>query len=75
MFKKKNVFVWIAGLVTLFLINILIEALALPAMGLDNTPKNDIYFMSWWAVTGLWFFFGLILLNHYDQVKQSNQTA
>ncbi|MBX2877859.1 MAG: hypothetical protein KTR30_37410 [Saprospiraceae bacterium] len=58
---------WILGFVLLFLINVLMEAVLLPYWNLDNTPKNDIYFQSWWVLVGLWAIFGQRVLTYYER--------
>ena len=51
--------IWVLGFFVLFLFNAFVEAILLPRWGLDDTPRNDIYFQCWWAVVGLWFLFGI----------------
>lgn len=58
---------WGLGFVGLFLINVLVEAVLLPYWKLDNTPRNDIYFQSWWVVVGLWAIFGLSVLTYFER--------
>lgn len=61
---------WILGFVLLFLINVLVEAVLLPYWDLDNTPRNDIYFQSWWVLVGLWAILGLRVLTYFDRKFQ-----
>ncbi|MDF1694763.1 MAG: hypothetical protein P1U56_02975 [Saprospiraceae bacterium] len=61
---KKNV-IWISGFVLLFLLNLAVEFFILPTIGLDNTPKNDIYFKIWWLAVGTWLIIGRILIDRY----------
>lgn len=58
----KRFFTWCAGFVVLFSINLLVELVVFPHWGLENTQDNDVYFMSWWIVVGLWFVFGYVIL-------------
>lgn len=58
---------WILGFVVLLFINVLVEAVLLPYWNLDNTPKNDIYFQSWWVFVGLWAILGLRLLSYFER--------
>ena len=60
--NKKKLLKWGFGFLSLFLFNVVVESIVLPALDLDNTPKNDLYFQAWWACTVLWLFFGLRLL-------------
>ena len=58
---KRNI-IWGLGFVVLFLINAIVELILLPLWGLDNTPKNDIYFKGWWVIVVIWLLFGRIFL-------------
>ncbi|NRB51674.1 MAG: hypothetical protein HRU41_28635 [Saprospiraceae bacterium] len=58
---------WILGFVLLLLVNVLVEAVLLPYWNLDNTPKNDIYFQSWWLLVGLWAILGLRWLAYLER--------
>jgi quinol-cytochrome oxidoreductase complex cytochrome b subunit len=61
---------WIIGFIVLFMINLVVELYLLPLWGLDNTPKNDIYFKCWWIVVGVWFLFGMQLVRSAGRKKQ-----
>ena len=50
--------IWCAGFVALFAFNLLVEAFLLPALNLENTPRNDLYFIGWWVAVGLWLGLG-----------------
>ena len=63
----KRLVLWGAGFIVLFLINALVELALLPLWGLDNTDKNDIYFISWWIVVGMWLVFGNEILKALDR--------
>lgn len=60
---SRQVLLWGAGFVLLFLFNALVELVFLPLWGLDDTPRNDLYFKAWWIAVVLWFFCGHRLLN------------
>ncbi|MDP8204578.1 MAG: hypothetical protein P9L95_08625 [Candidatus Tenebribacter mawsonii] len=62
--NKKRLLIWLSGFIVLVLIDLLVEFLLLPLIGLDNTTKNDIYFQIWWIVVGIWLIFGLIFLKY-----------
>ncbi|MBT8448294.1 MAG: hypothetical protein KJO69_01305 [Gammaproteobacteria bacterium] len=64
---------WFSGFVVLFVFNVIVEAFVLPAIGLDNTPKNDIYFQIWWLVVITWLFFGLPIINKKLPKKQDSK--
>ncbi len=59
----KRFALWGAGFAVLLGFDLLVEAFVLPAVGLDGTPKNDLYFQAWWIAVGAWFLFGLPLLD------------
>lgn len=59
--------IWIGGFVALFLFNVVVEVFVLPALDLDNTPRNDIYFQTWWLVVITWLLVGLKLLRKLEQ--------
>ena len=61
--NKKHLLIWIFVFVLLFVFNALTEAVLLPWWGLDNTPKNDLYFKIWWGVVAVWLLFGWPILN------------
>jgi quinol-cytochrome oxidoreductase complex cytochrome b subunit len=65
--NKKRLIIWLSGFIVLLLIDLLVEFLLLPLIGLDHTPKNDIYFQCWWIVVGIWFVFGLIFLRYIER--------
>lgn len=65
----KRLIKWGSGFLVLFLINVLIEAVFLPLLDLDNTDKNDIYFQIWWIVVGIWLLFGLLFLKYIEKKK------
>ena len=65
--NKKRLIFWGVGFIVLFLINALVESLLLPLLGLDNTPKNDIYFQMWWIVVGIWLLFGIKFLKFVER--------
>jgi len=65
--NKKRLLIWLSGFIVLVLIDLLVEFFLLPLLGLDNTPKNDIYFLFWWIVVGIWFFFGLFFLKYMER--------
>lgn len=68
--------IWAAGFALLFLFNVLVEAIVLPMLDMNNTDKNDIYFIAWWIVVGLWLLFGLKIIKHIEQKKnEDTQTA
>ncbi|HMK26427.1 MAG TPA: hypothetical protein VK483_10380 [Chitinophagaceae bacterium] len=69
--NKRRLIIWGIGFVVLAFIDFIVEFFLLPLWGLDNTPKNDIYFQSWWVVVGLWLLFGLKFLK-YLQRKKTN---
>jgi len=58
-FNRKRLITWLSGFAILFLIDLLVESILLPMWGLDNTPKNDIYFKLWWLIFVLWLVFGI----------------
>ena len=66
---------WLAGFVGLLIFNLLVEAFVLPALGLDNTERNDIYFQLWWLVVFAWLIFGLMIIDNYLLPKQDSDTA
>lgn len=55
------------GFVLLFAINLAVEFLLFPALNLDNTDKNDIYFKVWWLVVAAWFLAGLSILQSFEK--------
>ncbi len=63
----KNI-IWILGFIFLFLLNLVVEALILPLLDLENTPRNDVYFKVWWVAVGLWFLFGRSFLKKLFKV-------
>ncbi len=69
--NKKKLLKWGLGFLSLFLFNVLVESIVLPALDLDNTPKNDLYFQAWWACIVLWLFFGLRLLKWTSKKRTS----
>ena len=71
----KKYIIWGAGFAILLLINLIVEWLLLSLWGLDNTDKNDIYFICWWAAVGIWFFFGLIFLQYLNQRKENRSIS
>lgn len=58
---------WICGFVALFVVNVVVEAIVLPALDLHDTPKNDLYFQLWWVAVGLWLIFGLTILARFER--------
>lgn len=70
--NKKTLVLWGIGFVVLFAINLLVELVLLPLMGLDNTPRNDIYFQSWWVVVGFWLVFGNMILERFTKTKYAS---
>ena len=62
----KRMALWVLGFVLLALINLLAETVLLPLWGLNNTSKNDVYFITWWIVVGAWFLFGNTILAAFD---------
>jgi len=74
--NMKRLMIWAAGFALLFLFNVLVEAIVLPMLDMNNTDKNDIYFIAWWIVVGLWLLFGLKIIKHIEQKKnEDTQTA
>ncbi len=69
--NKKRIIFWLIGFVILFLIDVLVEALLLPYLGLDHSEKNDIYFKLWWVVVGIWLLIGIKFLKHIERKKPS----
>jgi len=69
MLNKKRLIIWGIGFVVLALIDFIVEFFLLPLWGLDNTPKNDIYFQSWWVVVGIWLLFGLKFIRYCQREK------
>lgn len=63
----KRFVLWGIGFIILFLINVVVELIILPLLGLDNTEKNDIYFQSWWVVVGIWLLFGLKIIKYWQK--------
>ena len=51
--------VWMVGFIVLFAINAFVELFVLPHWGLENTRKNDLYFICWWIAVGSWLVLGL----------------
>ena len=49
---------WVFGFFALLLFDLFIEFLVFPRIGLDDTPRNDWFFIGWWIMVWLWFFFG-----------------
>ena len=49
---------WVFGFFALLLFDLFVEFLVFPRIGLDNTPRNDWFFIGWWIMVWLWFFFG-----------------
>ena len=64
---KKRMLFWFLGFVFLFLSNVLVESLILPNWGLENTPRNDIYFQTWWLLVGVWLVFGNIIISAFQR--------
>lgn len=62
LYELKKYLFWGLGFVILFLLDLVVEFYLLPLWGLDNTPRNDIYFIVWWIIVLLWLVFGLKLL-------------
>ena len=58
----KRYVLWGAGFAALFAGNALVELVVLPALDLENTPKNDGYFLTWWFGVGLWGVWGNAVL-------------
>ena len=73
----KHLIIWIAGFVMLIVVNFIVEFVLLPIWGLDNTPKNDIYFKLWWVAIGIWFLYGIkvwksFMKNNRNKKEDSN---
>ncbi len=49
---------WVFGFFVLLLFDLFVEYMVFPRIGLDNTPRNDWFFIAWWITVWLWFFFG-----------------
>jgi hypothetical protein len=45
--NKNKLLKWGFGFLCLFLFNVLEESIVFPALDLDNSPKNDLYFQAW----------------------------
>ena len=43
----RRFLLWCSGFIVLFLINVLVEVFVLPRWGLEDTQRNDVYFLSW----------------------------
>ncbi len=54
----KLLVAWNFGFLTLLLFDLFVEYAVFPRIGLDNTPRNDWFFIGWWIMVWLWFFFG-----------------
>ena len=70
--QKKNlkrVVIWGLGFVVLLLFDLFVEYVIFTALDFHNTPKNDIFFLIWWIVVGLWFLFGLPFLWYLGKRK------
>lgn len=65
--NRKRLLIWISGFAILFVFNVIVEFFILPAWNLDNTPRNDIYFQSWWGVVAIWLFFGIPFLKFIER--------
>lgn len=73
--SAKRLLLWGAGFVFLFAVNAVVELLILPLIGLENTPRNDIYFQSWWVVVGFWLVFGNTILSAFDKKSPDGDTG
>ena len=62
---KRHILLWLAGFGLLVGLNLVVEMVVLPGLGLDATPRNDIYFMSWWVIVGFWLVFGLLIVRRF----------
>jgi hypothetical protein len=49
---------WVFGFFGLVMFDLFVEYMVFPRIGLDNTPRNDWFFIAWWMTVWLWFFFG-----------------
>ena len=65
----KRLLLWAGGFAVLFGINVLVELVFLPLLGLDNSVKNDVYFQTWWIVVAIWLFFGNEILKRFEGAK------
>ena len=72
----RRLVLWVAGFVVLLAVNAVVELFLLPYWGLDNSPRNDIYFRGWWAIVAAWLLFGNLILikieGHHDSVSQGS---
>jgi hypothetical protein len=67
---KRKIIIWIIGFAVLLIIDLLVERLLLPAIGLDKTEKNDLYFKLWWVLVAIWLIFGLPVLGYIERHKK-----
>lgn len=71
---QKVTTTWMLGFALLFLIELLLESVLFPFLGLEQTPRNDIYFQVWWVVVILWLLFGRIIVSTFISSRESQRT-
>ena len=69
--NKRIILKWGIGFAVLFLFNVFVEAIILPFIDLDNSPRNDIYFQGWWLCVVLWLVFGFRFLSWRSKNRNS----